>query len=186
MPKTVLPHLETVASSLEAEETALAAQLSKVRAKRDAILSVIELFQPPSSESLQSSAESSVSAVAEASTSSAELPVPAVEKKTTIRKPKGKRDGRASSWQKYTLPDFNGQSMPEAVRHVLSTEPGKEFKIADVMSVLFKDSMPKSQYLKARNRISGILSNGFRDGDFFRGEGSTYKINASVGSIERD
>ena len=68
--------------------------------------------------------------------------------------------------------------MPEAVRRVLATEPGKEFTIADMMSALFKDSMPKSQYLKARNRISGILSSGFRDGDFSKGEGSTYKVDA--------
>ena len=81
MPKTVLPHLETVASSLEAEETALTAQLSKVRAKRDAILSVIELFQPPNAEASQSSAELPVSVVAESSPSSAESSVPAVEKK---------------------------------------------------------------------------------------------------------
>lgn len=53
--------------------------------------------------------------------------------------------------------------MPEAVQMILATQPDKDFKIAEVMSALFKESMPKKQYLKARNRVSNILSGGVRD-----------------------
>ncbi|MGC1525711.1 MAG: hypothetical protein WA783_06635 [Phormidesmis sp.] len=93
-------------------------------------------------------------------------------KKTTARK----KDGRTASWQKYTRPGVKNESIPDAVRLILETQPENEFKIADVMSALFKDDMPKSQYLKARNRISNVLSGGVRAGDWHRGERSTYRM----------
>ena len=95
-------------------------------------------------------------------------------KKTTARK----KDGRTASWQKYTRPGVKNESIPDAVRLILETQPENEFKIADVMSALFKDDMPKSQYLKARNRISNVLSGGVRAGDWYKGNRGTYRMTA--------
>ncbi len=69
--------------------------------------------------------------------------------------------------------------MPEAVTLILQTQPGKSFKIAEVMEALFEEGIPKSQYLKARNRISNILSAGARNGEWNRGKGSTYSISGA-------
>ena len=96
-------------------------------------------------------------------------------KKTTARK----KDGRTASWQKYTRPGVKNESIPDAVRLILETQPENEFKIADVMSALFKDDMPKSQYLKARNRISNVLSGGVRAGDWYKGNRGTYRMTAA-------
>ena len=96
-------------------------------------------------------------------------------KKTTAKK----KDGRTASWQKYTRPGVKNESIPDAVRLILETQPENEFKIADVMSALFKDDMPKSQYLKARNRISNVLSGGVRAGDWYKGNRGTYRMTAA-------
>ena len=90
-----------------------------------------------------------------------------------------KKDGRAASWQKYTRPGVKNESIPDAVKLILATQPKNDFKIADVMTALFKDDMPKSQYLKARNRISNVLSGGVRAGDWYKGERGTYRMTAA-------
>ncbi|PZO16162.1 MAG: hypothetical protein DCF25_12725 [Leptolyngbya foveolarum] len=87
-----------------------------------------------------------------------------------------KKDGRAADWQKYTRPGVKNQSIPDAVKLILATQPEKEFKIAEVMEALFKEGMPKAQYLKARNRVSNVLSGGVRAGDWHRGDRSTYRM----------
>ena len=101
-------------------------------------------------------------------------------KKTTTKKTTTKKkDGRTASWQKYTRPSVKNESIPDAVRLILETQPENEFKIADVMTALFKDDMPKSQYLKARNRISNVLSGGVRAGDWYKGNRGTYRMTAA-------
>ncbi len=101
-------------------------------------------------------------------------------KKTTAKKTAAKKkDGRTASWQKYTRPGVKNESIPDAVRLILETQPENEFKIADVMTALFKDDMPKSQYLKARNRISNVLSGGVRAGDWYKGNRGTYRMTAA-------
>jgi hypothetical protein len=89
-----------------------------------------------------------------------------------------KKDGRAASWQKYTRPGVKETSIPEAVRLVLETQPDKSFKIAEVMDALFNETMPKSQHLKARNRISNVLSGGVRNGEWFKGDRGTYRLSS--------
>jgi len=103
----------------------------------------------------------------------------APRKKATKTKTSKKKDGRTASWQKYTRPGVKEKTIPEAVRIVLETQPDKSFKIAEVMDSLFKDGMPKQQYLKARNRISNILSGGVRDGEWFKGDRGTYSLTES-------
>ena len=90
-----------------------------------------------------------------------------------------RKHGRTASWQKYTRPGVKNESIPDAVRLILETQPENEFKIADVMTALFKEDMPKNQYLKARNRISNVLSGGVRAGDWFKGARGTYRMTAA-------
>lgn len=106
---------------------------------------------------------------------------PAPKAKTEAKRKQAtskKTDGRVASWQKYTRPGVKNESIPDAVRLILETQPEKDFKIAEVMDALFKEGMPKSQYLKARNRVSNVLSGGVRSGDWHRGDKSTYRLKA--------
>jgi hypothetical protein len=104
----------------------------------------------------------------------------AAQKKTPAKTASAKKtDGRTTSWQKYTRPGVKNESIPDAVKLILSTQPENDFKIVDVMSALFTEEMPKSQYLKARNRISNVLSGGVRAGDWYKGERGTYRMTAA-------
>ncbi|NEP15863.1 MAG: hypothetical protein F6J97_03050 [Leptolyngbya sp. SIO4C1] len=101
--------------------------------------------------------------------------------KKTRKSGKAKRvDGRAAQWQRYLFDDYRQQPLPETVASVLKSQAEDSFKIADVMSVLFVEDMPKAQFLKARNRISNILSAGARDGDWHRGRGGTYSMSSAA------
>lgn len=101
---------------------------------------------------------------------------PAVNKTAAKKTAAKKTDGRAASWQKYTRPGVKNESIPDAVQVILETQPKNEFKIADVMQALFKEDMPRAQYLKARNRISNVLSGGVRAGDWYKGDRGTYRM----------
>ena len=95
-------------------------------------------------------------------------PAPAADPMT------GKRSGRTANWQRYVQDSYSKAPLPDVIVGVLQAQPSSIFKIADVMSAVFKEDMPKNQFLKARNRVSNILSAGARDGNWYRGRGGTY------------
>lgn len=87
-----------------------------------------------------------------------------------------KRSGRTANWQRYVQENYSKAPLPDVIVGVLQAQPNNIFKIADVMSAVFKEDMPKNHFLKARNRVSNILSAGARDGDWYRGRGGTYSV----------
>ncbi|NEQ50292.1 MAG: hypothetical protein F6K11_09200 [Leptolyngbya sp. SIO3F4] len=94
--------------------------------------------------------------------------------------PSKKVDGRTARWQRYVLDKYSDQRLQDVVVGILKTKPKNSFKITDVMSAIFEDGMPKAQYMKARSRISNILSAGARDKDWYRGRGGTYSMSAKA------
>lgn len=87
-----------------------------------------------------------------------------------------KRSGRTANWQRYVQENYRKAPLPDVIVGVLQAQPGSVFKIADVMNAVFKEDMPKNYFLKARNRVSNILSAGARNGDWYRGRGGTYSV----------
>lgn len=181
MSKTVLSQLQKVIADLETEEATLEQRVLEIKAKQQAVYSVLDLFEPFDA-STPAEVVESIDALPLATSEEEAVPTEpessTTEKKKAARRSGQKKDGRAADWQKYTMSDFKGQPMPEAVKNILSTAPDEDFKIADVMSTLFKESMPKAQYLKARNRISNVLSAGARSGEWHKGERSAYRLSA--------
>lgn len=190
MPSTVLPQLKTIESNLSSREAQLTTELAAVREKLSGLQAVMSMFESksdtdasiPSSERASSSEETS----APVETTTAVSPKRLKGEKTAQKKATAgkktttkKKDGRTASWQKYMRPGVKNESIPEAVKLVLATQPEKDFKIAEVMDALFVEDMPKSQYLKARNRISNVLSDGVRAGDWFKGARSSYRMTAA-------
>lgn len=190
MSTNVLPQLQAVESDLAAQEEALTARLAELREQLRGVRAVMPMFQgtaatstveapePAIDEAVETSLPATPLPVEESAPEAAEEPAPkakATRKQATSKKTT-KKDGRAASWQKYTRPGVKDDSIPDAVRLILETQPEKGFKIAEVMDALFQEDMPKSQYLKARNRISNVLSGGVRAGDWHRGERSTYRL----------
>lgn len=198
MTQTVLPQLKEIASDLVAQEESLVSQLAEIREKLNGVRAVLPLFgedangevtidveaatktkaaSKTKTTAAKKTAASKTAAKKTATKTKAAAPKAATEeKKTRKTKISKKKDGRTASWQKYTRPGVKEKTVPEAVRIVLETQPDKSFKIAEVMDSLFKEGMPKQQYLKARNRISNILSGGVRDGEWYKGERGTYGL----------
>ena len=192
MATTVLPQLQEVEAELSTQEETLTAQLAEVRKKLESLRSVLPMFDEDASSEPSLSAttkaakaeavtgSSKEKPAAKKATSTAKKTKPAAKAKTKKTKTTSKKkDGRAADWQKYTRPGVKNQSIPDAVKLVLTTQPDKGFKIAEVMDSLFKEGMPKAQYLKARNRVSNVLSGGVRAGDWHRGDRSTYRMSAA-------
>ena len=180
MSTTVLPQLREIASELEAQEESLSAQLKEVQDRLSGVRSVLPMFGGES----EAGSETGSATAAPATPSTTTVKKASTKTRTTAKRTKAggrgkakKKDGRAADWQKYTRPGVKNQSIPEAVKLVLATQPDKGFKIVEVMEALFKEGMPKAQYLKARNRVSNVLSGGVRAGDWYRGERSTYRMN---------
>ncbi|MEL7224825.1 MAG: hypothetical protein AAGL17_08155 [Cyanobacteria bacterium J06576_12] len=200
MTQTVLPQLQEIEAELTSQEQDLTTQLAEVQEKLAGIRAVLPMFSgdtdsrmsvaAESDDSLEDSVETTTAkktaskktttarkaASKQTTTAKKKTPAKTTTAKTTARK---KKDGRTASWQKYTRPGVKNESIPDAVRLILETQPYKEFKIAEVMDSLFKEGMPKSQYLKARNRISNVLSGGVRAGDWYKGARGTYRMTAA-------
>ena len=194
MNQTVLPQLQSVEAELASQESQLTEQLSSLREKHESIRAVMSMFSGDAENAVAPAVEASaVEAADESGKSEPAKAKPATSKQTAKKKtattkkantkkvtPKKtaakKKDGRAATWQKYTRPGVDNASIPDAVRLILETQPKNEFKIAEVMDALFEENMPKAQYLKARNRISNVLSGGVRAGDWFKGDRGTYRM----------
>lgn len=100
-----------------------------------------------------------------------------VEKATTSRKPRG---GKSPNWQRYVQEPFRKTPLPDVVANILKAQPDEAFKIAEVMEAIFKSDMPKATFLKARNRVSNILSAGARTGEWHRGRGGKYSMSSKA------
>ncbi|MEO0456006.1 MAG: hypothetical protein AAF152_05400 [Cyanobacteria bacterium P01_A01_bin.114] len=96
---------------------------------------------------------------------------------TSTRKAKA---GKAPNWQRYVQEPFKKSPLPDVVANILNAQPEQVFKIAEIMEAIFKSDMPKATFLKARNRVSNILSAGARNGDWGRGRGGTYSMSKSA------
>ena len=92
----------------------------------------------------------------------------------TTRKPRG---GKSPNWQRYVQDPFRKTPLPDVVANILKAQPDEAFKIAEVMEAIFKSDMPKATFLKARNRVSNILSAGARTSEWYRGRGGKYSMN---------
>lgn len=201
MAQTVLPQLKEISDDLLAQEASLTAQLEEVQEKLRGVRAILPLFgemsfddedsqdAPKATSAKKTPAKTKTAAEkkkapaktekkAKATASKAKSSVKSSATKAASSASSKKKDGRAASWQKYTRPGVREQSIPDAVRLVLETQPDKSFKIAEVMDALFNETMPKSQHLKARNRISNVLSGGVRNGEWFKGDRGTYRLTA--------
>ncbi len=189
MEKTVLNQLQSVEAELALQESQLGEQLATVQEKLSGIRAVLPMFSGAEDSAHGSIAPKVVKTadglVATAPTVDAvaakepkTTKPKATQKKSAVKKSAAKTDGRTASWQKYTRPGVKNDSMPDAVRLILATQPENEFKIVEVMAALFKEEMPRAQYLKARNRISNVLSGGVRAGNWYKGqqERGTYRM----------
>lgn len=159
-------------SSASANTDAVA---SKTTAKTTARTTGKKVGRPAARKASKSQASPAIKPKAAGSVETAQKP-----KALDLETVQKKKDGRAADWQKYVQLDYEEAALPEAVSIVLRSQPSEVFTIADVMSSIFTEEMPRDAYLKARNRISNILSAGARDGTWYRGRNGRYSQSESV------
>ncbi|MFK8185783.1 MAG: hypothetical protein AB8B99_20595 [Phormidesmis sp.] len=204
MSDPVLSQLVAVEDDLSQQVESLEAELGRIREQRDGLRTVIDMFDADESSTTSKSASKATSkatpkststgrrvgrppgrkktATAKTTASKASAPEKTTAKKAKAAKKPGrkKKDGRAANWQKYVQSDYKDSALPEAVSSILRSQPSEVFTIADVMTAIFREDMPRTSYLKARNRISNILSAGARDGTWYRGRNGRYSQSESV------
>ncbi|MGB3787318.1 MAG: hypothetical protein WA949_04860 [Phormidesmis sp.] len=158
----------TAAESTAAKSTAAKSTVAKSTVAKSAKSTVTKSTKPKVTRGRPSKVKKAATAVAETKTKT----VSEAEQKIAA----SKRSGRTADWQRYLQGTHKKSPLPDVIVGVLQAQPDNIFKIADVMNVVFKEDMPKSHFLKARNRISNILSAGARDGVWYRGRGGTYSM----------
>ena len=178
--RAVLPMFETAETTDNAAESVATEAVSP----EPAVEEIVAEKAPKTKKATTAKAKKATAKKTPASKKAASKKAPAqkkvaASKKAPAEKATAKKDGRTASWQKYTRPGVKNESIPDAVRLILETQPEEDFKIVDVMTALFKEDMPKSQYLKARNRISNVLSGGVRAGDWYKGARGSYRMTAA-------
>ncbi|MEO0770611.1 MAG: hypothetical protein AAFY72_14500 [Cyanobacteria bacterium J06649_4] len=208
MTDPVLSQLVSVESDLAEQVEQLETQLTQLQAQRQGLHTVIDMFQAGDGtmdvDAIKTQIDTTMTKSAKkTATKAAAGKRTAASKKAATKstaetkrkgkpgpKPKAKaggrkkKDGRAANWQKHVKPEFKDSALPEAVSSVLRSQPSDVFKIADVMSSIFKEDVPRTSYLKARNRISKILSAGARDGTWYRGRNGRYSQSESVTKLK--
>lgn len=206
MSTNVLTQLVEAEDLLSAQETALIKQLAEIQEQRQGLQTVIAMFdgsaenngkepealalaiaQDTEAETEPEIVKDTVAAKLAKVTKKAKISDDKEAKAKTTKTPKTKTarksstqpvktDGRTAQWQRYVLDNHSQQRLQDIVANVLKAKSKTSFKITDVMSAIFEDDMPKAQFLKARSRISNILSAGARDSDWYRGRGGTYSM----------
>lgn len=196
MSDPVLSQLVSVEDDLAQQAELLETKLTQLREQRQGLQTVIDMFQgsgskPPATATKRKAPGRKPAAKttkAKTTQTKASKTKTAAKSKTAAAKTKPskktgrlkKKDGRAANWQKYVQSTYRDAALPEAVSSVLRAQPSEIFTIADVMSSIFKEDMPRTSFLKARNRISNILSAGARDGTWYRGRNGRYSQSESV------
>lgn len=203
MSTNMLTQLVEAEDLLSAQETALIKQLAEIQEQRQGLQTVIAMFdgsvntngqvpktpavavtqdddeveaEPKTVKDTVAAKLAKVTKKAKISDDDAETTKAPKTRKVGKSTKSVKTDGRTAQWQRYVLDDHRQQRLQDVVANVLKAKSKASFKITDVMSAIFEDDMPKAQFLKARSRISNILSAGARDNDWYRGRGGTYSM----------
>ncbi|MEM1253134.1 MAG: hypothetical protein AAGI69_11920 [Cyanobacteria bacterium P01_H01_bin.21] len=153
-----------VASVVEAEPEEEAAAPAKKPGKRRG--------RKPSAKTVAKAKAAATKAKATKTAKAKVAPAPVAVTKAA-RKPRG---GKSPNWQRYVQDPFRKTPLPDVVANILKAQPDEAFKIAEVMEAIFKSDMPKATFLKARNRVSNILSAGARTNEWYRGRGGKYSM----------
>ncbi len=194
---TALSQLVEAESLLSDQEAALMQQLAEIQEQRKGLQTVIAMFESSANngqsavapdesvdevtddeaEAAEETVAAKLAKVTKARSSGRKARLAKVRKARTAKSTQAKKaDGRTAKWQRYVLDEYRQQRLQDVVANVLKVKPKDSFKITDVMLAIFEEDMPKAQYLKARSRISNILSAGARDNEWYRGRGGTYSM----------
>ncbi|MBE9178965.1 hypothetical protein IQ268_10365 [Oculatella sp. LEGE 06141] len=191
-----LSKLLEIDADLASQEAQLLAQIEGIGEKRKSLQSVVSMF---SSNNHSVAAELSAAIDASASTGKAASPVNATanhasaaettkgdrkssstsqQSKKATNTSKGKR--REQGLQDYMRPEFEKNSLPQAVSTVLQQQPDKVMGIPEMIDSIYVDETPKAMRSKASTRIANALSAGLKENKWYRGKTGRYSLSQAA------
>jgi hypothetical protein len=87
---------------------------------------------------------------------------------------------KTEGWQQYLRDDFSDIALPDAVSIVLQEQSDQVLGIAEVVDAIFVAEMPPQVRVKARERVSNILSEGVRKNRWYRGQEGKYSMSSAA------
>ncbi len=87
---------------------------------------------------------------------------------------------KVEGWQEYLRDDFSDIPLPNAVSIVLQEQSEEVLGIAEVVDGIFVEEIPQQVRIKARDRVSNILSEGVRKNKWYRGQEGKYTMSSAA------
>lgn len=197
-----LSKLLDVDADLAKQESTLQSQLDAVHQKRQSLRVVIDMFSagqaPLAAVAEELSAVQLNGAIADSAPEKKSAKAPKTPEAVPARrgrKPKAaapepaapvsrksriSKSRKAETSQYYLRDDFEGVPLRTAVAAVLHHQTDAVMDVASILNSIFREEMPKDVRNKARNRVLTILSNGVKEGDWYRGRTGKYSASKEV------
>ncbi|NET32738.1 MAG: hypothetical protein F6K19_12105 [Cyanothece sp. SIO1E1] len=183
---SALQKLVEMSAQLRVQEAALIEQLASLQAKRQSLKTAIDLFTAGGAVAAQELAEMQTSPVASESVleSVSNLPLNTLTKpkKRSAVKP-GKTSQTIPNWKRYIAAEFGKTPLPKIVKTVLQQQPDVVLEIQDVVDAIFNDAIPDAAYSIGYGRISNILSQGVREGKWYRSKPGCYSLAKGIEEV---
>ncbi|AFY66623.1 hypothetical protein [Geitlerinema sp. PCC 7407] len=195
-------------ADLAKQESTLQGQLDAIQQKRQSLRVVIDMFSagqaPPAAVTEGLSGVQLNGAIADAAPEKQSAKATPKSAKTAEAAPAPARRGRkpkaaaaapvspaprksrisksrkTETSQYYLRDDFEGVPLRTAVAAVLHHQTDTVMDVASILNAIFREEMPKDVRNKARNRVLTILSNGVKEGDWYRGRTGKYSASKDV------
>jgi hypothetical protein len=180
-------------AALSAQEAAVSARLQTLQDKRQSLRDVISLFRSSDAAADFPLAELAVSQLADAvgaesvTSVPAASPAPAKRQGSSRRKAvtprrgkKTKAAAKPAGWQSYVKEGLGKGPLSELVIDVMKRRPDEVLEISDLIEEIFVDTMPQNINVRARDRVSHILSEGARNQDWYRPKPGFYSMSATA------
>ena len=107
-------------------------------------------------------------------------PATATRKQTTKPARATKTARKTQGWQQYLRDDFSNIALSDAVSIVLQEQSEQVLEIAQVVDAIFVEEIPQQVRVKARERVSNVLSEGVRKNKWYRGQEGKYSISSAA------
>ncbi|NET39974.1 MAG: hypothetical protein F6K19_49820 [Cyanothece sp. SIO1E1] len=158
-----LDKLVAVQADITAQELALRTQLDAIQEKRQSLQAVIEMFSASKDLAVPDQTTVTPSAKPE---SQVAPPSKAAAPKTS--KPRKQDKGKKTDWHRYLKAEFGETPLPAIVTQVLERQSNQALEISAIVDSILDDDTPNDAYSKGYARISNILSEGARQGRWYR------------------
>ena len=99
---------------------------------------------------------------------------PASKKQSAKTVPTKKTSEELETWQQCLRNEFSNATLSQAVSEVMQRQPEQLLETTAIVDAIFVDEIPPQVRSKARERVSNVLSVGFKKEKWYRGGAGSY------------